>query len=72
MQYAAASSRRQFLTTLAGAATLLRPYPLRAAEPDPRLTQVLARTIAVDMHSHVGIPSARPTQLCLLSISAVR
>ena len=50
------SSRRGFLTTLAAGATLLRARSLEAAEPDQRLAQVLARTIAIDLHSHVGIP----------------
>jgi membrane dipeptidase len=51
------SSRREFLATLAaGSATLLRPHSLLAADADPRLAQLLASTIAVDMHSHVGIP----------------
>ena len=52
------SSRRGFLTTLAASSTLL-PRTLDAAE-DPRLPQVLARTIAIDLHSHVGIPFGTP------------
>lgn len=42
------------------AAALIRPRALFAADPDPRLADVLARTIAVDMHSHVGIPFGKP------------
>jgi membrane dipeptidase len=49
-------SRRAFLTKLAAGSTLLYPRSLEAAEPDPRLTQVVARTISIDLHSHVGIP----------------
>jgi hypothetical protein len=51
------SSRRKFLTTAVGAsgATLLRPVWLNAAadEVDPRVTQVMAGTIGIDMHNHV-------------------
>ncbi len=55
-------SRREFMTALAaGMSTLVRPRALLAAEPDPRLNEVLARTIAVDMHSHVGIPFGKPS-----------
>ncbi|HKD05996.1 MAG TPA: membrane dipeptidase [Bryobacteraceae bacterium] len=53
-------SRRDLLATLAAGATLLRPDYLNAAEPDPRLAQVLARTISIDLHSHVGIPFGKP------------
>jgi len=51
-------SRREFLTAIAGTggAMLLAPHRLHAAETDPRVTQIVARTIAVDMHSHVLIP----------------
>ena len=52
------SSRRGFLTTIAAGSALL-PRSLRAAE-DPRLAQVLARTISIDLHSHVGIPFGQP------------
>ena len=52
--------------TAAGGAMLLGPGLLRAAEIDPRVAQIVASTIAVDMHSHVQIrfvkdpASARP------------
>lgn len=51
-------SRRQILAALAGTsgAMLLAPRSLYAAAPDPRVAQIVARTIAVDMHSHVLIP----------------
>jgi membrane dipeptidase len=52
------SSRREFLTALAGTggAMLLGPLQLRSAELDPRAAQIVSRTIAIDMHSHVQIP----------------
>ena len=51
------SSRRKFLTALAGTggAILLTPRQLRSAELDPRVAQIVSRTIAVDMNSHVQI-----------------
>lgn len=51
-------SRREFLTALAGTggAMLLGPLQLRSAELDPRAAQIVSRTIAIDMHSHVQIP----------------
>jgi len=53
-------TRRGFVTTLSTGAIFLGLRPLDAAEPDPRLTQVLDRTIAIDMHNHVGIPFGKP------------
>src|SRR5579862_1872455 len=53
-------TRRDFLTTLAIGSTLLDSRSLDAADPDPRLAQVLRRTISIDLHSHVGIPFGRP------------
>lgn len=38
---------------------LLHPRQLRAAEADPRVAQIVARTIVVDMHSHVQLPFLR-------------
>jgi membrane dipeptidase len=38
---------------------LLAPHQLLAAEVDPRVAQIVSRTIAVDMHSHVQIPFAK-------------
>lgn len=55
-------SRREFLTAMAatGGAMLLGPDQLKAAELQPnavdgRVAQIVAKTIAVDMHSHVQI-----------------
>src|SRR5580700_7534022 len=54
-------SRRQFLTTAAGVGTimLLAPDQLLSAEVDPRVAQIVAGTIAVDMHNHVVVPYVR-------------
>ena len=54
------ASRRNFLTALAAGATLHGQRFLTAAETDPRLARVLADTISIDMHSHVGIPFGKP------------
>src|SRR5579871_2849189 len=56
------SSRRNFLKAGVGAATLLNPAWQRAFADavDPRVAQVMSRTISIDMHNHVypnGIPS---------------
>jgi membrane dipeptidase len=49
-------SRRNVLTMLAGGGTLwLRGLPLAAAEPDPRVAQIVAGMVAVDMHNHLTI-----------------
>lgn len=63
-------SRRNFLRAAAGAGSgaLLAPAWLRAAAntaipgapADPRLAQVLARTIAIDMHNHVYPAGTEP------------
>jgi hypothetical protein len=54
-------SRREFLTALAGTggAMLRAPRELRSAEVDPRVAQIVSRTVAVDMHSHVQVPFVR-------------
>ena len=51
-------SRRAVLSTLAGtgAAFLLGPKRMQAAELDPRIAGILARTITVDMHNHLEVP----------------
>jgi membrane dipeptidase len=57
-------SRRDFLTTAVGAggAMLLGPAWLSAASEaaDPRVAQVMARTIGIDMHNHVYPPGTEP------------
>jgi membrane dipeptidase len=54
-------SRRGFLTTLVGAggAMLLGSGQLQSVEVDPRVAQIVSRTIAVDMHNHMQIPYAK-------------
>ncbi len=57
-------SRRDFLTTAVGAggAMLLGPAWLSAAGEvvDPRIAQVMSRTIGIDMHNHVYPPGTEP------------
>jgi membrane dipeptidase len=57
-------SRRDFLTTAVGAggAMLLGPAWLSAASGgvDPRVAQVMSRTIGIDMHNHVYPPGTEP------------
>ncbi len=57
-------SRRDFLTTAVGAggAMLLGPAWLNAAGEvvDPRIAQVMSRTIGIDMHNHVYPPGTEP------------
>jgi membrane dipeptidase len=59
-------SRREFLTTAAGAggAMLLGPAWLNAAVDgvDPRVSQVMSRTIGIDMHNHVYPAGTEPRQ----------
>ena len=56
--------RREFLTTAAGAggAMLFGPAWLKAAAGgvDPRVLQVMSRTIGIDMHNHVYPPGTEP------------
>jgi membrane dipeptidase len=55
------SSRRQFLTAAAGmsAGMLFGRDQLFAAEVDPRVAEIIASTITIDMHSHVVVPYVR-------------
>src|SRR5271165_1273390 len=59
-------TRREFLTGAVGAnvAVLLAPEWLRAQDDteDPRIAEVLAGTIGIDMHNHVTPGGARPEQ----------
>ncbi len=50
-------SRRQFLTAVAGVggAILLAPDRLRSADVDPRVEEIVSKTIAIDMHNHVQV-----------------
>ena len=60
MRFKTSASRRQFLSTVAvtgGAAILLRPHPLWAADiTDPRVADIVASTIGIDTHNHVDVP----------------
>src|ERR1700722_411733 len=57
-------SRREFLTIAAGAggAMLLGPAWMNAAADgvDPRVAQVMSKTIAIDMHNHVYPAGTEP------------
>src|ERR1700734_447251 len=57
-------SRREFLTTAAcaGGAMLLGPARLAAAGDamDPRVAQVMSKTIGIDMHNHVYPAGTEP------------
>jgi membrane dipeptidase len=57
-------ARREFLTTTAaaGGTMLLGPVRLKAAGDgiDPRVAQVMAKTIGIDMHNHVYPAGTEP------------
>ncbi|SEJ66807.1 membrane dipeptidase [Dyadobacter sp. SG02] len=56
-------SRRQFLTTAAGAsgAFLLHPLFARQTEDiDPRIAAIVAKTIGIDTHNHIDVPLNAP------------
>jgi membrane dipeptidase len=53
-------SRRKFIAAVtgAGAAVLVNPFSLRAAyETDPRIKAIVAKTIGIDTHNHIDVPS---------------
>src|SRR5580692_11022276 len=60
MEFQASGSRRQFLSTVAmtaGAAILLRPRLGCAADlTDPRVGDIVAKTIGIDTHNHIDVP----------------
>jgi membrane dipeptidase len=60
MKFQASGSRRQFLSTIAmteGAAILLRPRLSWAADiTDPRVADIVAKTIGIDTHNHIDVP----------------
>jgi membrane dipeptidase len=60
MEFQASGSRRQFLSTVAmtaGAAILLRPRLGWAADlTDPRVGDIVAKTIGIDTHNHIDVP----------------
>lgn len=60
MQFRGSYSRRQFLTTLAvtaGYAVTLRSYGASAnGMIDPRVAEIVAKTIGIDTHNHIDVP----------------
>jgi membrane dipeptidase len=59
-EFQASGSRRQFLSTVAmtsAAAILLRPRLGWAADiTDPRVADIVAKTIGIDTHNHIDVP----------------
>lgn len=54
-------SRREFLTSVAGASAAIMLNPLAARgieEPDPRVAKIVAETIGIDTHNHIDVPFA--------------
>jgi len=60
MEIQASGSRRQFLSSIAmtaGAAILVRPRLDWAADiTDPRVADIVAKTIGIDTHNHIDVP----------------
>jgi membrane dipeptidase len=60
MEFQPSGSRRQFLSSIAmtaGAAILLRPRLGWAADiTDPRVADIVAKTIGIDTHNHIDAP----------------
>jgi membrane dipeptidase len=60
MEFGVGGSRRRFLSTAAmtaGASILLRPRLGWAAEiTDPRVADIVAKTVGIDTHNHVDVP----------------
>jgi membrane dipeptidase len=60
MEFQVSGSRRRFLSSAAmtaGAAILLRPRLGWAAEiTDPRVADIVAKTVGIDTHNHVDVP----------------
>ena len=60
MEFQPSGSRRQFLSSVAmtaGAAILLRPRLDWAADiTDPRVADIVAKTIGIDTHNHIDVP----------------
>ena len=52
-------SRRDFLTSVAGAGAMLMLNPLAAwaiDELDPRVAKIVAETMGIDTHNHIEVP----------------
>jgi membrane dipeptidase len=60
MEFQASGSRRQFLSTVAltaGTAILLRSrLGWAAGKTDPRVADIVAKTIGIDTHNHIDVP----------------
>lgn len=60
MEFQTTGSRRQFLSTVGVtgvAGLMLRPRPNWAADiTDPRVADIVARTIGIDTHNHIDVP----------------
>jgi membrane dipeptidase len=60
MQFQISGSRRRFISTIAktaGAAIIVRALPGWAADgTDPRVADIVAKTIGIDTHNHIDIP----------------
>ena len=60
MEFQTRGSRRQFLSNVAlaaGAAITMRPRPSDAMdETDPRVADIVAKTLGIDTHNHIDVP----------------
>ncbi len=59
MEFQPNRSRRQFLSTVAvtaGASIMLRPQSGWAADTDPRVADIVAKTMGIDTHNHIDVP----------------
>src|SRR3954452_14577547 len=61
MDFQVNGSRRRFLSTAvmtAGAAIMLRPRSVSAAADaiDPRVAEIVSKTIGIDTHNHIDVP----------------
>jgi membrane dipeptidase len=61
VQRGAGPSRRELLALISGGA-LLAPRALWGDDLDPRVSDIVAKSIAVDMHNHAPVPSAEKGQ----------
>jgi membrane dipeptidase len=64
-------TRREILAALActGGALLLGPERLLFAEIDPRVQQIVSKTIAIDLHSHVQVRFTKDPQVPAIDLA---
>jgi membrane dipeptidase len=65
MKFQIQQSRRDFLTTVAGAGAAMMLNPLAAwanEEVDPRVAAIVSSTMGIDTHNHIDVPFA-PTEV---------